>query len=148
MCCRIADDAEDGLQTVKRDEKWKLTLQVLEGEHSGRTVKDSLSFGSPAVKRVASLIRALKIDGRNGLFPDMIRGKVVVAEVTEYRAYVDKKDRAQKVAVIGWNGYSAADPAVVDRLEGRSAVLRGLANGRIVSPVVHLLQAGRFPNVE
>ncbi len=118
--CRIAD-VENGLQTVKGDEKWELTLQVLEGEHSGRTVKDSLSFGSPAVKRVASLIRALKIDGRNGLFPDMIRGRVVVAEVTEYRAYVDKKDRAQKVAVIGWNGYSAADPAVVDRLEGEEA---------------------------
>jgi hypothetical protein len=58
------DDQPAIMHTKGNDEKWEIKATILDGKHTGRWIRDNLSFGEKAVKRVKILFqRAGLIEG-------------------------------------------------------------------------------------
>jgi len=89
----------------KSETEWKLTFEVIEGEHSGRLLFDHIYFtekSKPRIKLITSRM-GIATDGKVDLQPHMFEGKNVYI-TTELDSY-EGKERNK----IPFAGYDKAD---------------------------------------
>jgi hypothetical protein len=96
-----------GLKTMNGDVKWKLTVKIVAGKYAGETIKDSISFGNKARKRVSGLMKAVGLEGSKGLTSSDLLDKLVDVVLEEHRKWTFKGKEGVS-PVLGWDAYHKA----------------------------------------
>ena len=114
------------LHTLAGDEKWDIKATILDGKHAGRWIRDNLSFGEKAVKRVKTVfVRAGIIEGdeKHNCTPDELDGTYWWVEIDRHEPRTNKdgtpklrKDGKPIVdARVGFAGYTPMTPQEAKR---------------------------------
>ena len=90
-------------------ERWRLKVQIMEGEQSGRTFLDFLTFSTKGVKRVKQVLRGLGVAvvGQVDVTPSVIEGVECFVCVT-VDTYPDRANGQRRpVNQVAYDGYRA-----------------------------------------
>jgi hypothetical protein len=103
------------LSTDHGDEQWKLKMEILEGEYTGRFIYDRLFFTEKAYPRLKLVCGRFGIDvsGEMDLKPEMLNHKLVYVEVKVEDYEIDGKIKHSNN--VPFAGYEHTDKVAQDR---------------------------------
>lgn len=141
---QVMKDAENNpaiSHTSAGDEKWDIKATILDGKHTGRWIRDNLSFGEKALKRVKIVfMRAGIIEGdeQHDCEPGELDGTYWWVEVDRHEARTNK-DGTPKLrkdgkpildARVGFAGYEPMTPQEAKRYRESYAGWLAKKNGQ------------------
>lgn len=96
--CRV-DKVKDGT-SKQGNRKWDITFKVMEGQHKGRLVWDTLTFSENALWRVKVALKRLGFDvsGKVSIHPHELEGReAILALIVDHSMYQGQPQSRNKV---------------------------------------------------